>query len=318
MTQKLPPLTALRAFESAGLALSFTKAAQDLGVTPGAISRQIRVLEDYMGFQLFVRSGREVSLTAAGADYLAMISGVFAQIRVATSQMTSVPDDTPLRITTSMTFTMRWLMPRLISFQSLRPDSGLQLNMSLAPVDFLREGLDATIKLGQENTPHATFRKLFDTHLVAVCSPRLIGDPARWSDPGVLEEQTLLHSTARPGNWEAWLNEAGRPGLMGFGQLHFESSSLAYQAAIEGLGVVIAQLPLVMEDLRMGKLASPFSIVAPDRDAYNLIWPNRTPRNRKFLAFRDWILLEAAATQSEVAQFIDTIPGRSVHAQKAL
>jgi LysR family glycine cleavage system transcriptional activator len=300
-TTRLPPLTSLRAFESAGRALSFTLAADELGVTPGAVSRQIKVLEDFLGIRLFVRSGRDVSLTKAGVDYLAQLVDAFAQIRAATSQLTSVSPEVPLRVSTSITFTLRWLVPRLMNFHSLQPDSNLQLTMNLAEVDFQRDELDATIKLGHENTSHAVVRKLFDADLVAVCSPRLLQDGRQLDSITALDGLTLLHSTARPRNWENWLAEAGHPDIVGAHQLHFESSSLAYQAAVEGVGVAIAQLPLALDDLRNGVLLTPFPITTPDDDVYNLIWPDRSPRTLHFKAFRDWMMSEARQTARQVA-----------------
>jgi len=307
---RLPPLTALRAFESAGRALSFTRASDELGVTPGAISRQIRVLEDYLGLQLFVRSGREVSLTQVGREYLEQLSGAFAQIRSATALLTSVPQDAPLRVSTSITFTLRWLMPRLISFHSQQAGSNLQLTMSLAPVDFQRDDLDASVKLGHESTPHAVVRKLFDADLVPVCSPTLIERHGPLHDVGVLDSFTLLHSTARPRNWELWLAKVGRPEITGAHRLEFESSSLAYQAAIEGVGFAMAQLPLILEELRSGRLVIPFPVTTADIEVYNLIWPNRTPRNPRFAAFRDWMTQQAAKTTAEVNTILEQLRAR--------
>lgn len=285
-------------------------AADELGVTPGAISRQIRLLEDFLGTQLFVRSGREVTLTKAGADYLSQLVDAFAQIRTATMQLARVSPDSPLRVSTSITFTMRWLMPKLMSFHSQNADSNLQLTMNLAAVDFQRDDLDATIKLGHENTPHSVVRKLFDADLVAVCSPRLIDSAGPFDDVSALERQTLLHSTARTRNWELWLTATGRPDIVGARRLEFESSSLAYQAAIQGVGFAIAQLPLIIEELRSGLLVIPFPVSTPDNDVYNLIWPNRTPRNPKFVAFRDWMSQEARQTAREVEPILKELRER--------
>ncbi|HZU62225.1 MAG TPA: LysR substrate-binding domain-containing protein [Novosphingobium sp.] len=305
MTQsRLPPLTALKTFECTGRLLSFTLAAGELGVTPGAVSRQIKVLEDYLGLQLFIRSGREVSLTKAGGTYLAQLTEAFARIRAATSELIGVPEDAPLRVSSSVTFTMRWLMPRLMSFHSRHADSNLQLTMNLAPVDFQRDDLDATIKLGYEDTPHSVVRRLFRADLVPVCSPRLIDQPGGPADYDWLGRHTLLHSSARPDNWLVWLRSVGRPELKGARQLQFESSSLAYQAAIEGVGIAMAQLPLVLEDLRTGALVLPFPVAVRDTEVYNLIWPDRTPRNRGFLPFRDWILAEAQRTEAEIVDVL--------------
>lgn len=307
---RIPPLTALRAFEAAGRRLSFTKAASELCVTPGAISRQIRVLEDFLAVPLFVRANREVTLTKEGSDYLGRITEAFAVIRSATDQLMELPVGAPLRVSTSPTFVLRWLMPRLISFYSQYPDNNLQLTMSLASVDFQRDDLDATIKLGHEGTPQSVVRKLFRADLVAVCSPKL-----RQQGPPLMRVTDLaryawLHTTARPENWRIWLAEAGAEGLKGSTTLRFESSSLAYQAAIEGVGIAIAQLPLVLDELANGQLVMPFPIVTPDDDIYNLIWPDRTPRNPSFKPFRDWMLDQSQRTAERIEVVIAEIQQR--------
>ncbi|HEX7819795.1 MAG TPA: transcriptional regulator GcvA [Sphingobium sp.] len=297
---RIPPLTALRSFECAGRKLSFTLAASELGVTPGAISRQIRVLEDFLSVQLFHRANREVNLTREGHDYLAQITEAFKTIKAATDLLMEVSEGAPLRVSTSSTFTLRWLMPRMISFYSRHPQNNLQLTMNLAPVDFQRDDLDATIKLGHEETPQTVVRKLFRADLVAVCSPKLLENGPPLETLGDLARHQQLHSTARPGNWGLWLAEAGIPDLHGPPPHYFESSSLAYQAAIEGVGIAIAQLPLVLDDLENGTLVMPFPIVTPDDRIYNLIWPDRTPRNPSFKHFRDWMLEEAKKTTQRI------------------
>ncbi len=304
---RLPPLTALKTFECTGRLLSFTLAAGEMGVTPGAVSRQIKVLEDYLGLQLFVRAGRDVRLTKPGAEYLGHLTEAFGRIRSATNDLVGFPDDAPLRVSSSVTFTMRWLMPRLISFHSRHADSNLQFTMNLAPVDFQRDDLDATIKLGHEDTPHAVVRMLFRADLVPVCSPRLATSAMPLDVIDDIGRHTLLHSSARAGNWPLWLQGVGHPDLRGAHQLEFESSSLAYQAAIEGVGIAIAQLPLILEDLRSGKLVMPFPMPVPDSAVYNLIFPDRKGRNRSFQPFRDWIIAEAQATSREIEEMLDRL-----------
>lgn len=297
---RIPPLTALRAFECAGRKLSFTLAATELGVTPGAVSRQIRVLEDFLSLQLFHRANREVSLTQEGIEYLTKITDAFALIKSATEQLMEVPEGAPLRVSTSSTFTLRWLMPRMHSFYSQHTGNNLQLTMNLTAVDFQRDDLDATIKLGHEETPQSVVRHLFEADLVAVCSPKLLQQGIPLKQVSDLARHTLLHSTARPSNWALWLKEAGMPDLIGASMMQFESSSLAYQAATDGVGIAMAQLPLILDDLEAGTLIMPFPISTPDDCSYNLIWPDRTPRNPSFKPFRDWMLEEARKTHVRI------------------
>ncbi len=238
------------------------------------------------------------------------LTNAFSQIRTATALLTSVPADAPLRVTSSITFTMRWLMPRMISFHSKYANSNLQLTMNVSPVDFQRDDLDATIKLGNEDTPNSVFRKLFSAPLIAVCSPQLIESHGPFDDLDILRSLTLLHSTLRERNWSDWLAAANRRDIAGARRLQFETSSLAYEAALGGMGVAIAQVPLVLNELRSGALVCPFPIVAQDVDTYNLIWPDRTPRNPLFFSFRDWMLEQARHTEIEVQEMVQTILSR--------
>ena len=172
--------------------------------------------------------------------------------------------------------------------------------MNLAAVDFQRDDLDATIKLGHEETPQSVVRHLFEADLVAVCSPKLLKQGIPLNKVSDLARHTLLHSTARPSNWVLWLQEAGMPELVGANIMQFESSSLAYQAAADGVGIAMAQLPLILDDLEAGTLIMPFPISAPDDCSYNLIWPDRTPRNPSFKPFRDWMMEEARKTTARM------------------
>jgi LysR family transcriptional regulator, glycine cleavage system transcriptional activator len=282
-------------------------AAEELGVTPGAVSRQIKVLEDFLGLLLFYRSGREVILTPVGKEYLLEVAEGFGRIRSATTNIVGVPEDAPLRVSTSATFTLRWLMPRMMSFYSKHADSNLQLTMNLAPVDFQRDDLDATIKMGQEDTPHAVVRKILSVHLIPVCSPKLIESVGAIEVPHDFNRCTLLHSTARSEIWQHWLEAVGAPEVTGASSMHFDSSSLAYQAALDSVGIAMAQLPLVIEDLRSGRLVAPIAKLVKDSRDYNLIWPDRTPRNRHFQPFRDWIISEARKTTQEIEGLLANI-----------
>jgi LysR family glycine cleavage system transcriptional activator len=189
-----------------------------------------------------------------------------------------------------------------MAFHSVHPSVNLQLTMSLERTIFRRAQVDVAIKLGQEDTPDSIYRKMFPADLIVVCSPKLLetGPPLRRVED--LAKQTLLHSTARPQNWSVWLAAAGAPGLTSPHELHFESSSLAYQAAIQGIGVAIAQMPLVLNEIKSGALTVPFPISVSDEN-YNLIWPERAPRNRGLALFRDWVLAEARQTTDQVEAF---------------
>jgi len=278
-------------------------AALELRVTPGAVSRQIRILEDFVGCSLFVRANREVSLTPTGARYLQQVTESFAQLMAATQQIMAAPEKMPIRVASSITFTLWWLTPRLFGYHSQNPDRDFQLTTSIAPVDFRRDGLDAVIRL-DEDTPHAFAHKLFSADLMAVCSPKLLagGKPLRTFED--LRHHTLLHSMVRPGNWGRLLAVAGRPNLKGAHRMQFESSSLAYQAALDGIGIAVAHLPLVIDELKNGRLIAPFTIRAHDSGDYYFVWPDNAARNKGLMRFKDWIINEAEKTVADVDAFV--------------
>ena len=305
---RTPPLNAVRMFESAGRCLSFTLAANELNVTPGAVSRQIRLLEDFLGIQLFVRANREVSLTVEGSIYLESLIEAFAQISAATEQIMEVPEDQPLRVSSSLTFVLRWLMPRLISYHSLQPSRNLQLTTSIEPVDFRRDSLDAVIRLGHSDTPHSMVKTLFRPDLIPVCNVDLYNHPVHpIRSIEDLRHHTLLHTSARPQNWETWLKAVGNPDLGNVKHLYFESSSLAYQAAVDGVGIAVGQVSLLVEELKSGKLKTPFPISTPDADEYNVIWPSNASRNKTLMQFINWIAAESEATVIQARDIVNSL-----------
>ncbi|MFG1279854.1 transcriptional regulator GcvA [Xanthobacter autotrophicus] len=304
---RIPPLNALRTFECAGRHLSFAAAAQELNVTPGAVSRQIRTLEEFLGIRLFIRATRKVQLTAEGSSYLKAISETIAQIAGATEALMDIPEGQPLRVSTSLTFVLRWLTPRLLSYHAIQPDRNLQITTALGRVDFRCEPVDVAIRLGQEDTPHAKSTQLFRPDLVPVCSPALLDGPFPLRRVEDLRHHTLLHTSARPNNWKVWLNAVEQPDLSGAQRLRFDSSSLAYQAAAEGLGVAVGQVQLLIDDLASGKLVVPFPTFVPDTDSYNLLWSDRAGRNAVLTRFRGWVLAEARACNIKAQEIAGVI-----------
>lgn len=288
--ERLPPLNALRAFEAAGRLLSITQAAEELRVTPAAISHQIRLLEEHLRMKLFARSHRAIHLTPAGQQYLAEITRHLAGIRRATANMMQLRDRKVLRIRAYTTFGVRWLIPRLSSFHALHPDIDVRLTTSLEEVDFENEDIDAAIRLGAGNWSGLQADRLFPNELVPVCSPGMLERKPHVAQPEGLARETLLHSLARPDDWAHWLRAAGVTGVNPYGGMKYESSILAYQAAIEGQGIAIAQKALVEEDLSAGRLVMPCGFCL-DMGAYTyyFIFPISNPRSVALEAFRDWL-----------------------------
>lgn len=291
----LPPLTALRAFVSTARHLSATKAAAELHVTLGAVSHQLRTLEEFLGVDLFVRGHRQLTLTEAGERYFRDVSAAFDSIRSATATLTNPGNKDMLRLRAYTTFSLRWLIPRLSSFYAENRSVELVLSTSNEPVDFSREKLDLAIRLGNGNWPGAVAEKLIPNVLAPVCSPALLARGPEVRKPADLMQHVLLQSTwpERRDDWPEWLAAQGVTAVNDFSLLYFESSALSYQAALEGQGFAMAQLALVEEDLAAGRLVCPFdSYLDKGEYTYYLIYPEGRRLTPPMKRFRDWLRIQ--------------------------
>jgi LysR family glycine cleavage system transcriptional activator len=289
----LPSLNALRAFEASGRLLSIQLAADELNVTPAAVSRQIKGLEDQLGLMLFERTHRAITLTAYGERYLVDVVRAFEMLRTATVNLTESRRRRTLKIRAYTTFSMKWLIPRLSSFHAQHPDIDVSLTTSLQPVDFAAEEVDAAIRLSHAPSSELGFDRLVPNELVPVCSPAFLEAHPGLCDatPEALRDLTLLHSLARREDWAKWLTAAGVRGVNPLGGLSYESSILAYLAASQGNGVAIAQRVLVMDDLEAGRLVMPFSFVLDEGSfTYYLVYPKNRESSPEFSEFRDWLV----------------------------
>ncbi|MDR5759990.1 LysR substrate-binding domain-containing protein [Caballeronia sp. LZ035] len=297
----LPSLNALRAFEVCGRLLSIQLAADELNVTPAAVSRQIKLLEDQLGVLLFERGHRAITLTPMGSRYLADVIRSFETLRAATVNLTEARRRRTLKIRAYTTFSMNWLLPRLSTFHRDHPDIEVSLTTSLQPVDFNSEDVDAAIRLSHAPSSEFGFDRLVPNELVPVCSPDFLHAHPDLNDatPEALRQVPLLHSLARPEDWAKWLDAAGVRGVNPLGGLSYESSILAYFAATQGHGIAIAQRVLVADQLRAGTLVMPFSFVL-DLGAftYYLIYPPAHLSSPEFAAFRTWLLSSGDDAQS--------------------
>jgi LysR family glycine cleavage system transcriptional activator len=297
MRDRFPPLNALRCFECAGRHMSFALAAEELNVTPGAVRRQIKTLEEWLGAPLFRRRHKQVVLTPLGRSYLAAVGAPLEEIAAATSRARRREGDRPIAISSYPTFALRWLVPRWGHFYNRHPDIDVQLTTSLQPVDFERDEFDAAILVGEGKAtwPRLTCRKLVDVELAPVCSPALLKGDKPLREPADLAGFTLLHGSPRPRDWARWLEFAGVSGIDPESGLTFDSLNLALQAAIEGLGVAIAVRALARDDLAAGRLVEPFTVVRRSRRPFHLVYPPGNERDPRLRHFIDWLCEEAAA-----------------------
>lgn len=290
---RLPPLTALRAFESAARHQSFTKAAQELYLTQSAVSRHVRNLEESFGIPLFYRDHRAVTLTPEGEAYMHEVVEAFARIDLATRKLKSSGRRNVLKLQAYTTFAMNWLIPRLRRFQDLNPEIDVRLTASVEPVDFDHSDIHAAIRTCT-GPWQAGVRgdKLFDSWLIAVGGPQSLADHASLRQPSDLRHVTLLHSLARPADWSVWLRSAGAEDVDPDKGMKFESSAMAYLAAQQGLGIAIAQSVLVQEELRKGTLIQVFPHIARSDRTYYLLSSPRHVGDPALDLFRKWLLAE--------------------------
>lgn len=284
MRDTLPPLAALHAFALVAETGSLTAAAGRLNVTQPAISRRLRDLEAALGTALLRRGANAVVLTEAGTRYAEAVRGALDALRTATAELGTGPRG-PLRVRAYTTWALRWLIPRLPRFRARHPGIEIELVTSTAPVvDFAREGLDAAIRAA--TTPPAPgAARLQSVALAGFATPAAL----RRAGPLGL---TRLGSRVRPRDWALW-DAAQRRTPSPAPPLLFESTSLAIQAALEGLGAVICPPPFVAEELRRRRLARlPGREVTTEESYWLLLPPGRRPAD--VTAFRDWLLAEAA------------------------
>jgi len=292
--RRLPPLNALRAFEAAARHLSFTKAADELHVTPGAISQQVKALEEYVGATLFRRMNRALLLTDEAQACLPALREGFDRLAEATYLLSAQDSQNRLTVSAAPSFASKWLVPRLGDFQEHYPDIDVWISADIEPVDFAKDGVDIAVRYGSGNYPNLHAELLLEEHVFPVCSPRLLtGDfPIRM--PADLKNHTLLHDMS-PDNdescpdWAMWLKAAGVDGVNDSRGLRFNQSSLALEAAISGRGVALAKRTLAMDDLTAGRLAKPFDLTLSVEFAYYLVCPKSKLALTKVNQFMAWM-----------------------------
>lgn len=289
MTARLPSLNGLRAFEAAARHLSFTLAAQELNVTQTAISHQIRRLEEELGIRLFIRQSRSLALTPQAAEYLPGIRAAFQDLRTATDRLLRKDDDHVLTISTLTSLAVKWLLPRLSSFQEQHPEIDVRITTSTELVDFRTSNVDAAIRYGQGRWPGLDAEWLMAEHLFPVCSPKLLTGERALRRPEDLEHATLLHTSSTIDDWRLWLTAAGLPAHLSQNRgLTFDLAFMTIQAAIDGLGVAMGQTAYVADDVANGRLVVPFNVSMPSA-GYYFVTPQDRPATSKLKLFRDWL-----------------------------
>jgi LysR family glycine cleavage system transcriptional activator len=290
MRRRLPPLNALPSFEAAARHLSFSRAADELHVTHGAVSRAVRHLEDHLGVQLMIRATRSVRLTPIGAAFAAEIRGVLEHLAAATSAATGQTSGI-VNVSTIDSFAARWLMPRLSRFRRAHGDIDVRVAMSERLADFVSDGIDIAIRCGGGQYPGLTAELLMTEDHFPVCSPKLLRGRHPLRTPADLARHTLLHDVFTV-DWAIWLRSAGINKVDPHRGPTFLSSIHAIQAAIQGEGVVLGRSALVGDDLAAGRLVRPFELSLPAGFAYYVVYPPSALKRPNVKAFRDWLIAE--------------------------
>jgi LysR family transcriptional regulator, glycine cleavage system transcriptional activator len=303
MARSLPPLNALRVFDAAARAQSFTDAARELHVSQGAVSRHVAQLEEFLGVSLFDREHRKVSLTPAGAAYARAIGGGFDQIEQATREIKEARERLPIRIRLFPSVAIKWLISRMAEFHALHPAIEVRIMTIQSRVRFDPREDDFTIQIGNVAQPGVHYDPLIPIELLPVCAPSCL---ARMpvAAPEDLFAQNLLCSVQRPQDWARWFAHAG----IGTAEIarrmrlsmKFGTSALAYQAAIDGMGVVMAQRELVRDDLASGRLVPAHSLALSLDDTYYLASDAVAHRRSDIQMFRHWILSRSGRLEAVV------------------
>lgn len=313
MRKPLPPLSSLRSFEAVARQLSFSKAAKELHVTPGAVSQQIRALEELLGAKLFDRTRRWVALTDIATRMLPDIQAGLDSLSRACSSKTAPVGERTLTISVAPSFASKWLLPRLPGFYDQHPDVDLRISATVGLADFKRDKVDLAIRLGHGHYPGLHAEPLFTEALTPLCSPELLKGKGRLKTPDDLRKHRLIHDTSIPGGgehaaWDRWLDLAGAKHVSAHRGAKFTLAELAMQAAIDGVGVVLGRIVLAERDLAAGRLVRPFKTTLPLDVSYFLVSSGATATRPEILHFRNWLF--SALKQASLTRSISRSPSR--------
>jgi LysR family glycine cleavage system transcriptional activator len=293
MLRRLPALNALKAFEAAARHESFTRAAEELCVTQGAVSHQVKALEAELGIKLFNRERQRLIITEAGRDYLAVLRDAFDRIAVGTERLVQRQTSGVLTVSTSPDFAAKWLVNRLGRFAEAHPGIDLRISATLHHIDFAREDVDLAVRHGDGSWAGLDVARLSTEQLFAVCSPKLLRGRQRISKPADVLKFPLLHLDDRK-DWARWLEAAGVANAeLAHGPV-LNRASMIIDAAVDGQGIALARTTLAAWDLINGRLVRPLAETLRLSKTYWIVCPKATAALPKIKIFREWLLAEAA------------------------
>ncbi|WP_299450359.1 transcriptional regulator GcvA [uncultured Pigmentiphaga sp.] len=324
---RLPPLNALRVFEAAARHLSFKKAAEELHVTAAAVSHQLSQLEAFLGVQLFRRFNQGIELTPAARMCLPRLQAGMDCLREAVEQVRIHARAQVLKVGSSPSFSMRWLMPRLYRFALARPDIDIQISTRVGPFDRQRGAragigaihawateVDLLLLYGAGDYPGLHSECLFNVSLTPLCSPELLKRQPL-NTPGDLVHHCLLHDDRESlyGNksfWQSWLEGVGVEGIDTSSGPRFTHAFMAISAALDGLGVVATTPVLALDELSKQTLMAPIPTTVNLRTGYYVVGNDKIEQREDLFAFLNWLRSEAAQTEAEVEAALPSAPNR--------
>ncbi|OZI52657.1 transcriptional regulator GcvA [Bordetella genomosp. 4] len=309
MARRLPPLNALKAFEATARHLSVKLAAEELCVTPGAVSQMLKILEENLGVKLFDRVTRGIYLTDAGRDYLPAIRNAFRQITEASERIAAQTESGLLTVSVTPFFASAWLVPRLASFREAQPDIDLQVVTSNALVDFSRSDVDVAIRHGMGRYPGLRSDRVVTVEMIAAATPDLVEKLGAPTHPSDLAHWPQVHDAERKG-WSLWFdvhNVAERIAVRG---PSFDDSGLMLKAVLAGQGAGLLPAALVEDELANGKLIQLLPATNMEEFAYYLVCPDNRQQVRKIAAFRDWILSAQDRSRASLSNHAAPSPQR--------
>lgn len=304
MSRRIYPLNALRVFEASARHLSFVKAAEELSVTPAAVSHQVKNLEEYLGLSLFRRKQKGLVLAESGQLLATELQDVFVRLDKAMERVLDDDSQGTLSLTVAPTFAVMWLIPRLHKFSTLYPEIDVRISTSLSLVDFQRDDVDAAIRLTSEKPVGLEMIKLCDETVTPMCSPHLVEGPDALKTPEDLCKHILLHNHSMDYDptaptWRTWLDAAGMNDIDDTRGMHFSLPDHGLQASMDGEGIVLGWRFLSRKHVSAGRVVEPFDLALPLGPSFYLAYPEAHARRPNITIFREWLL-------NEVREDLDT------------
>lgn len=297
----LPSTMALQAFETAASCLSFTEAARELNLTQGAISHQVKNLEEQLGVKLFHRDRQRLRLSDSGTAYLPFVREAIERLRAGADRIAEREDSGVLTVSVSPNFASKWLVHRLGDFISQNPDIDLRIGASMDHIDFSRNDVDMAVRHGTGDWPDLHVTPLAQEEIFPVCSPALLENGRPLERPEDLAGQVLLHDLSR-NDWPLWFAAANVDPIDVSRGPQFDQTSMVIDAAVEGQGVALARRVLAARDMIAGRLIRPFDITLPAPYGYFIVCQKSVAEQPKITRFREWLVAEAESDVRALSQ----------------